>query len=257
MSNFAEPIMSIQNPYQGIEHKVFKRTFLQETEVGVAFDPPMTTEDFCVRIAPFINDTFKLNVPGDLDKATERAELTSNDGTVKFEFSINSAKVIISKSAYKSFSITASQYVSILVKFLNEVACIESTSQTYINKINLWPIESKNSKLSFGGASFFIFKREHIEDIANIKFEESDYPVSAAKEAVVNCGDSASLKAVIRVELKNEKNASFSLGLRAQASNIKVDEVISELPKLNEIIFGAFTDIVSDNIFDLMSKDSL
>lgn len=249
--------MSIQNPYQGVEHKVFKRTFLQETEVGMEFDPPMTSENFCARIVPFVNKTFKVNITGELDKATERAELTSNDEQIKFEFRLNSAKVYIGKFAYQSFSSTVIKHIATLVNFLKEVARVESINQTYINKINVWPIESKNSKLSFKGASFFIFKRGHIEDIANINFEESDYPVSAVKEAVVNCGDSASLKAVLRVELKDANKASFSLGLRGQASNIAVDDVISDLPKLNEIIFGAFNDIVSDNIFDLMSKDSL
>lgn len=247
--------MSIINPYQRVEHKVFKRSFLQETEVGVEFDPPMTTEDFCARIVPFINSTFNLNITSDLNKATERAELKSNDGLVKFEFSLNSAKVFISKYAYKSFSSSVLLHLASLVKFLKEVACVELTKRTYLKKINVWPIESKNSKLSFGGASYFIFKKEHIEDMANIKFEESDYPVSAAKEAVVNCGDSASLKAVLRVELKDDTNATFSLGLCAQAEDIKLDDVISDLSMLNEIIFCAFTDIVSDNIFDLMSKE--
>lgn len=257
MTNFAEPIMNIQNPYGEVEHKVFKRTFLQGTEVGVEFDPPMTSEDFCTRIVPFVDKTFNVHITDELDKSTERAELTSGDGQVKFDFGLNSAKVFIGKLAYKSFSSSVIQHIATLVNFLKEVACVDTINQTYINKINVWPIESKNSKLSFSGASFFIFKREHIEDIANINFEVSDYPVSAAKEAVVNCGDSASLKAVIRVELKDEKNASFSLGLRAQALNVNVDDVISDLPKLNEIIFAAFTDIVSDNIFDLMSKESL
>lgn len=257
MPNFAKLFMTIQNPYQSVEHKVFKRTFLQETEVGVEFEPPMTTEVFCIRIVPFINSTFNLHITDDLDKATERAELKSNDGLVKFEFNLHSAKVFISKYAYKSFSSSVLPHLSSLVKFLKDVACVESVKQIYINKINIWPIESKNSKLSFGSASYFIFKKEHIEDMANIKFEESDYPVSAAKEAVVNCGDSASLKAVIRVELKDATNVRFSLGLRAQAENIKLDDVLSDLPILNEIIFGAFTDIVSDNIFDLMSKESL
>lgn len=257
MPNFAKLFMSIQNPYQRVEHKVYKRSFLQETEVGVEFEFPMTTEDFCVRIVPFINSAFNLHITDDLDKATERAELKSNDGLVKFEFNLSSAKVFISKYAYKSFSSSVLPHLASLVKFLKDVACVESVKRIYINKINVWPIESKNSKHSFGGASYFIFKKEHIEDMANIKFEESDYPVSAAKEAVVNCGDSASLKAVIRVELKDVTNASFSLGLHAQAESIKLDDVISDLSLLNEIIFGAFADIVSDNIFDLMSKDSL
>lgn len=257
MPNFAKLIMSIQNPYQGVEHKVFKRTFLHETEVGVEFEPPMTPEIFSARIVPFVNQTFNQNVPNVLDRATERAELTSNDSQVKFDFYLSSAKVIISPGAYKSFSISAIQYIAILIKFLKEVANIESARQIYINKINVWPMQSKDSKQSFKGASYFIFKKEHIEDIANIKFEESDYPVSAAKEAVVNCGDSASLKAVIRVELKDSANASYTLGLRAQASNVLIDDIISDLPKLNDIIFGAFTDIISDNISGLMSKEAL
>ena len=257
MPNFARQNMSIQNPYKDVEHKVFKRTFLQETEVVVNFEPPMTSEEFSTRIVPFVNKTFNQSIPDTIDNATERAELTSNDSQVKFDFSIKSAKVVIGPAAYKSFSTSVIQYIAILVNFLRDVAHAESVADTSINKINIWPIQSKNSKLSFRGASLFIFKKEHIDDIANIKFEESDYPVSAAKEAVVNCGNSASLKAVIRVELKDAENASFMLGLKAQTSNIDVDDLMADLPKLNDIIFGAFTDIVSDNILDLMSKETL
>ena len=253
---FAEPIMNIQNPYSEVEHKVFKRTFLQETEVGVEFDKPMTTEDFSTRIVPFVSKTFNVPIADKLDTSTEKAELTSSDGQVKFEFGLSFAKASIGRLAYKSFSSSVIQHITILVNFIKDVACVDEIKQTYINKINVWPIESKNSKSSFGAASFFIFKKEHIEDFANMKFEESDYPVGAAKEAVVKCGDSASLKATLRVELKDEQNASFYLALRAHASDVKVDNVISVLPKLNEIMFGAFTDIVSDNIFDLMSKES-
>lgn len=52
-------------------------------------------------------------------------------------------------------------------------------------------------------------------------------------------------------------NTSFILGLRAQALNLEIDDVVSNLPILNDIIFGAFTDLVSDNIFDLLSKEDL
>lgn len=257
MSNFAKPIMSIKNPYKEVEHKVFKRTFLQETEVMVNFEPPMTSEEFNTHIVPFVNKTFNQNITGAIDKATERVELTSNDSQVKFDFTVKSAKVVIGPTAYKSFSASVIQYVAILVDFLRDVAHVELLVNASINKINVWPIQSKNSKVSFRGASLFIFKKEHIDDIANIKFEESDYPVSIAKEAVVNCGDSASLKAVIRVELKDAENANFMLGLKAQTTNVNVNDLMADLPTLNEIIFGAFTDIVSNNILDLMSNETL
>jgi hypothetical protein len=144
-----------------------------------------------------------------------------------------------------------------LVDFLKEVAHAKLISKTSINKTNIWSIRTKNSKQSFSGASLFIFKKEHIEDIANIRFDESDYPVSAAKEAVVNCGDATSLKAEIKVELEDAEKANFKLGLMAQTSNIDVESIMAVLPQLNDIIFGAFSDIVSDNIFDLMSKEAL
>lgn len=248
--------MSIQNPYQGVEHKVFKRTFLQSTEVGVEFDPPMTSEDFSVRIVPFVNNVFNQNIKEGLDTTTERAQLNSGNNQIRFDFTLNSAKVIIGQPAYKSFSSSALQFIQILIRFIKEVAQTSTASKVYIKKTNCLPIESKNSKQSFKGASFFIFKQEHIEDIANLKFEESDFPVSATKDAVVKCGDSASLRAVIRVELDDLNHTNFILGLEAQASDIELDEAISALSQLNEIVFCAFSDIVSNNIFDLMSKDA-
>lgn len=249
--------MNIQNPYQGVEHKVFKRTFLQSTEVGVEFDPPMTSENFSVRIVPFVNNAFNQSINTTLDTTTERVELNSIDDKIRFDFTLNSARVIINQSAYKSFSSSALPFIQTIVKFITEVAKTNTISRSYIKKTNGWPIESKNSKQAFRGASFFIFKKEHIDDIANIKFEESDYPVSAAKEAVVKCGDSASLRAVIRVEIDDSTHANFILGLQAQAEGINTEDTLPALSKLNDIVFCAFTDIVSDNIFDLMSKESL
>lgn len=257
MNLYTTSIMSIQNPFTEVEHKVFKRTFLQETEVMVEFNPPMTPEVFSTRLVPFVNKTFRQNVPDGIDKSTERAELTSSDNQVKFNFTLNSAQVVIGPRAYRSFATTAIQYIAILVDFLKDVAKAEQIVNTSIKKVNVWPIQTKNSKQSFKGASLFIFKKEHIEDIANLKFDESDYPVSAVKEAVVKCGDSASLKAIIKVEMEDAEKASFILGLKAQASDINIEDMMSVLPQLNEIIFGAFTDIVSDNIFDLMSKEAL
>lgn len=249
--------MNIQNPYQEVEHKVFKRTFLQSAEVGVEFNSSITSEDFRAQIVPFVNNVFKQNIDTELDKSIDCVQLNSGDNKVRFDFTLNSAKVTIKQSAYKSFSTSALQFVQILLKFIKDIPNAPTISRIYIKKTNGWPIESKNSKQSFKGASFFIFKQEHIEDIANLKFEESDFPVSATKEAVVKCGDSASLRAVIRVELDDLSHTNFILGLEAQASDIELDEVISALSQLNEIVFCAFSDIVSNNIFDLMSKDAL
>lgn len=254
MCNFAKPIMNISNPYKGVEHKVYKRTFLQSTEVKVEFEPWLTPADFTARIIPFVSKAFNKNISEELDKPVEQIELSSSNSQVRFVFNLNSACVVVGSSAYKSFSSSVVPHICVLMSYLNEVACIERIKQTYINKVNLWPIKSKNSKQAFGGASLFIFRKEHVEDIANLKFDESDYPVSATKEAVVKCGEKAILKAKIGVELKDVNETRFILELRAQTSNIGVGDLISDLPKLNDIIFGAFTDIVSPNIFDLMSK---
>lgn len=257
MPNFAQQFMNIQNPYQGVEHKVFKRTFLQSVEVGVEFEPPMTSEDFSVRIVPFVNDVFKQHIKASIEPTTERAQLNSGNNQVQFDFTLNSAKVIIRQLSYKSFSSSALQFIQILIRFLKEVANTSTVDRVYIKKTNVWPIESKNSKQSLKGASVFIFKEEHIDDIANIKFVESDYPVSVAKEAVVKCGESASLRAVIRVELSDSTHINFTLGLEAQALDVNIDDIVPDLSQLNDIVFCAFTDVVSDNIFDLMSKETL
>lgn len=255
MRNFAKPIMNILNPYEGVEHKVYKRTFLQSTEVKVEFEPKMTSADFVARVVPFVNKAFNKNISGDLDKSVEQIVLSSNNSQIRFVFNLNSACVVVGSSAYKSFSLSVVPHISILMSYLNEVACTKRIRHTYINKVNIWPIKSKNSKQAFGSASLFIFKKEHVEDIANLKFDESDYPVSATKEAVVKCGETAILKAKIGVELKDVNETRFLLELRAQTSNLEVGDLSLDLPKLNDIIFGAFSDIVSPNIFDLMSKD--
>ena len=45
--------MALVNPYPSTEHKMFKRTFLQQTEVNVRFAPALSPSDFRERIIPF------------------------------------------------------------------------------------------------------------------------------------------------------------------------------------------------------------
>lgn len=127
--------MNIQNPYSEVEHKVFKRTFLQETEVGVEFDKPMTTEDFSTRIVPFVSKTFNVPIADKLDTSTEKAELTSSDGQVKFEFGLSFAKVSIGRLAYKSFSSSVIQHITILVNFIKE-GTSEASSCNHVEPIS-------------------------------------------------------------------------------------------------------------------------
>ena len=246
--------MSIINPYQGVEHKVFNRTFLQETKVGVEIEPQMTLNDFRTCIVSFVEKAFNQDISNELGNAIEQIEVASSNKQIKFVFNTNSACVTIRPAAYRSFSLSVTPQISVLLNYLKEVARTNQIKLAYINKVNVWPIKSENSKQTFSRAALFIFKKEHIADIANLNFDESDYPVSATKEAVIKCGETSSLRAKIGVELSDAASTCFILNLQAQTSNIETDNVIPDLLKLNDVIFGAFMDVISPNVSELMSK---
>lgn len=247
--------MDIRNPYKPTEHIVFKRTFLQSTEVGVRFEPPIPMGRFVVLALPFLNKTFNQEADAETAGNACRAEVRSSDGQIRFTFTSDSAKVVIGHAAYKSFAPSAIPFVQVLIKFAKEVADARMINEAHIKKTNLWPIASKDSKKFLKGASLYVFKREHVNDIASMTFEDAGYPVSVTKDAVVACGDQATLKATLKAELDTPSSSKFILELDAKAISVGPDEIILALTQLNDIIFSSFMNVVSDNIIELMSKN--
>ena len=81
--------MAIKNPYPTTEHRTFKRTFLQQTEVTVKFTPAIADAVFRDRMVPYLKSTFNLDLSDKVDVEANHAEIDSNVEQKKFIFDLD------------------------------------------------------------------------------------------------------------------------------------------------------------------------
>lgn len=126
--------MAIKNPYPAAEHRTFKRTFLQQTEVSVRFTPAIPGAEFHDRMVPFLKSVFKLNLADKADGEANHAEISSDQEQKRFVFDLDQAKFIIGPKSYATFAETAIPMIGILLRFIADVARVETLEQVSIVK---------------------------------------------------------------------------------------------------------------------------
>ena len=83
------------------------------------------------------------------DKEANHAEVSSDQEQKKFIFDLDQAKFIIGPDSYTTFAETAIPMIGMLLRFISDVAKVETLEQINIVKINIWPIKSENAFLNF------------------------------------------------------------------------------------------------------------
>jgi hypothetical protein len=249
--------MAIKNPYPTTEHRVFKRTFLQQTEVSVKFTPAIRDEDFHDRMLPFLKSVFNLDLSNKADADANHAEVTSDQEQKKFVFDLDQAKFIIGAKSYKTFAETAIPMIGMLIRFINDVAKIDTLDQINIVKINMWPMKTENAFKSFTNMIKYTFKEKCVEDMLSYKFDEDPQPVRLSKTSNNTIAENANLDVVLSAEVVSKENVNLGLALNASAKNISINDVLSDTVVLNDAIYHGFTETISDNIINLMCRENL
>lgn len=248
--------MSIQNPYQGVEHKVFKRTFLQQTEVNVKFAPALEASVFRNRILPFAKQYFGCELSLGSDSEVNHARLDANGEEKRYTFDLDAARIIVGPKSYESFATTILPLIPRLQAYLSNVAQVDSLMELNIVKRNVWPVKANDAYKSFTEAMGYIFNNELISDMKSYKFPEKDpRPVQLSKMWTDNISNCTKLNTTVIAEVHNETELFYELSICAEVSSIPVFDISADAVVLNDIIYSKFIGVVTADIIDLMSNE--
>lgn len=248
--------MALINPYPQREHKVFSRTFLQQTEVNVKFTPALVAPVFRERFIPFAKKYFGFDISLGADSEANHARLDANGEEKQYTFDLDAARIIVGPRSYESFAATILPLIPRLQAYLSNVAQVDSLVELNIVKRNVWPIKANDAYASFTAAMGYIFNEELISDMKSYKFPEKDpQPVQLSKMWADDICENAKLNTTIMAEAHNETDLFFELSMCAAVSAIPVSDISADAVVLNDIIYSKFIDVVTNDIIDLMSSE--
>lgn len=247
--------MTIKNPYPLEEHRTFKRTFLQQTEVILKFTPAISDVDFRTRMLPYLKEVFNLDLTDKTDQEANHAEINSDNEQMRFVFDLNQAKFIIGPNSYNTFTQTAIPLIVMLVRFIGDVAKVDTIEELSIVKINIWPIKAEDAFSSFSSMIRYTFKEHCVSDMLSYKFDDNPKPIRLSKTSNTTITDGVELDAILSAEVVSKEKVNLGLVLNATAKNIGVNDILSDSITLNDIIYRGFIETVSDNIMDFMSRE--
>jgi len=250
-------IMAIMNPYPNVEHRTFKRTFLQQTEVVVKFTPAIANDDFRTRMFPYLKAVFNLDLFEEANAGANHAEITSDHEQKKFIFDLNQARFIIGPSSYKTFTDTAIPMIGMLIRFITDVVRVDAIDLLKIVKINIWPIKSDDSFSNFTNMIRYTFQEKCVSDMLSYKFDDNPQPVRLSKTSNDIITENVDLEAILSAEVISKEKVNMGLVLNASAKSVAVNDILSDAITLNDIIYQGFTGSISENIINFMSRENL
>lgn len=208
-------------------------------------------------MVPFLKSVFKLNLADKADGEANHAEISSGQEQKRFVFDLDQAKFIIGPKSYATFAETAIPMIGILLRFIADVARVETLEQVSIVKINIWPIKSEDAFSNFTDMIKYTFRERCVSDMLSYKFDEDPKPVRLSKTSNNVIADNANVDAVLTAEVVSKEEVRLGLVLNASATNIGVNDVLADSVVLNDLIYLSFTETISDNILNLMSRENL
>lgn len=248
--------MAITNPYKTDVHKVFNRTFLQQTEVNVKFTPALSAEDFQARIVPFASEYFGYDLSKEVHPEANHAKVESTEEQIQYVFDLNAARIIIGPRSYDTFTKTILPLLPRLQAFLSAVAKVNVIAELNVTKRNAWPIKAKNAYGSFTEAVEFVFNKKYVEDFCSYQFPENPQPVQLTKMLTDDLDNGVNLYTKVIAEVSNADTIFLELALSATAQCVPLSDISADTVALNDLIYLKFIDFVSDDIIDMMEDDN-
>lgn len=247
--------MALHNPYPSKEHRVFRRTFLQQTEVNVKFTPALDSVAFRDRITVYAKKYFGFDIRDKSNSDADTAKIEAVGEQKQYSFGLDFARIIVGPESYDTFAETILPLLPRLQAFLIEVAQITTEIELNITKRNAWPFKVENAFADFTDAIEFVFDKKYVEDMCSYKFTENPQPVQLSKMSVEEFNDNIRLDRKIISEASNNGRIYLELALSATSPNVSVADISADTVILNDIIYNNFIEYVSDDIIDLMNDD--
>ncbi|WP_289763522.1 hypothetical protein [uncultured Duncaniella sp.] len=247
--------MALNNPYPSKEHRIFKRTFLQQTEVNVKFSPAIASALFRERIVDYAQKHFGVDISAESEPDADSAKIEAVGEQKKYYFGLEFARIIVGPESYDTFADTILPLLPRLQAFLIEVAQIDGMIELNITKRNAWPFKVENAFNDFSDAIGFVFDKKYVEDMCSYKFTENPQPVQLSKMSTEDFGGQIKLDRKIIAEANNNGRIYLELALSTTSQSVKVADISADAVVLNDIIYNNFIEYVSDDIIDLMNND--
>ena len=250
--------MAITNPSPNSGHKVFKRTFLQQTEVNVRFAPVLSPSDFRERIIPFAKQHFGQEININPESDANHAKMEAAGEEKQYTFDIRTAHIVIGPRSYETFAQTVLPLLPRIQAFLRDVAQVDSCLELAIVKRNAWPVKANNAFESFTEALGFVFKDEYVSDLVrSYKYApENPRPIQTTKFWATDICEGAKLDTKIVAEVTDKDNLFFELALEAAVSNVAIEDMLADALVLNDIIYTKFIDVISEDVIDIMTNEN-
>ena len=103
----------------------------------------------------------------------------------------------------------------------------------------------------------YTFKENCVSDMLSYKFDANPQPVRLSKTSNNEIEDDVRLDAILSAEVMSKEKVNLGLVLNASARNISVNDILSDAIILNDILYQGFIETISENIINLMSRESL
>ncbi len=249
--------MPIKNPYPLAERRLFKRSFLQMTEVTIKFAPALTDVDFRERITPYLKSVFNLDLTGKGDADANHAEVNSDKDQKKFIFDPDQARCVIGAANYTTFSEAAIPMIGMLLRFINDVAKTDVIENLSVVKLNQWPIKSDDASANLSNIIDFGFNEDRIASMQPYLPDCDSTNKGLQRISTIKIAENAYLETVVSAEAVSEEMVILELAMNATATNITVNDILSDAITLNDVIYHDFTATVSDNILNIMLRENL
>ena len=244
-------IMALNNPFNNHEHKVYNRTFLLNVSAGVSFaDKPLSAD--AQGLVSYLKDNFNVLFKPQDDKELTTITVASKDNGLSFSFSTGAASVSIDAKSYKSFASTMLPDLGKIGTFLS-IRKVDELKTLSLTKRNQWKINTENALSVYKEAILYTFKEKNIHDITSIEVPDGPWPVKLSREASLGLED-GSLKVIFSVEIVDNEHIVLTLDLVAEAKDVPARDLLQYASTLNDVIYGAFHDMVSDDVIALMEK---
>lgn len=245
-------MMEIKNPYgTPAEHKVYNQNFLDSVGLEIAYKR-ISFASATKPLRLFFKEKFNVSFEPDGQKTLTTINIFSKNNIINFNFSTESVKIDINGAYYVSFQKTVLPLLPNLLKFL-EIVSVSKLERVTLTKKNKWKLEGENILEQRKEALAYTFKEDEILELAKVEIPEEKFPIKLSRTGSVGAG-AGRLTAEVVCQFPDRNEMGMSLNLIAECEKIKVEELTGALSLLNEIIYCAFHQMVSDNVISIMEK---
>lgn len=243
--------MALINPFHIDQHKIYKSNFLDTVSLKICYTP-LSFENLTEKLKTFLKSNFNVDFNPEAEKSLASININSTNKSIYYVFKLDHVEIKIDAKFYISFQKTILPVLSIIseyFKLLNEpVFSIISLKKRNIWKLNIEDII--NNRLE---AIQFTFREPELLEIGNLPINKEEYPIKLSRQGNISLGD-GNLTSEFNCVFSERNKMEMGLLLKAEATNIQCRDLTSSLTTLNDAIYGAFHQMVSENVLSIMSS---